>query len=187
MKPIPTKIPGVLILEPRVFRDERGFFLESYNERTFEMLGIRHKFVQDNHSKSGRGTIRGLHYQLRRPQAKLCHVIAGEVLDVAVDVRLGSPTFGQWVSVVLSAENQHQIFIPEGFAHGFAVLTESAEFVYKCSDFYDPSTEYGIRWNDPDLAIPWVIGERTVSPKDAAYPILREANRDHLPIYRSGS
>jgi dTDP-4-dehydrorhamnose 3,5-epimerase len=184
MKTIQTQIPGVLILEPTTFRDERGFFLESYSERTFATLGIRHRFVQDNHSKSSRGTIRGLHYQLQRPQAKLCRVIAGEVLDVAVDVRLGSPTFGQWVSALLSAENQHQIFIPEGFAHGFAVLSESAEFLYKCSDFYDPSTEYGIRWNDPDLAIPWTIGDPRVSAKDAAYPSLREVVRDHLPLYR---
>jgi dTDP-4-dehydrorhamnose 3,5-epimerase len=184
MKRLDTTIPDVWILEPDVFRDERGFFLESYSKRTFASLGIHHHFVQDNHSRSRRGTIRGLHYQLRHPQTKLCRVITGEVLDVAVDIRLGSPTFGRWASAILSAKNQHELLIPEGFAHGFSVLSDSAEFLYKCSDFYDPGAERGIRWNDPDLAIPWGVNEAILSKKDAAYPMLRDVPRSELPIYR---
>ena len=150
MEKILTALPGVLLIRPKVFRDDRGFFLESYHREKFASLGITDNFVQDNHSCSKRGTVRGLHYQLRHAQAKLCRVVAGEVLDVALDIRRESPTFGKWTSAVLSAENQQQIYIPPGFAHGFAVLSESAEFLYKCSDFYFAEDEHGVLWNDPD-------------------------------------
>ena len=159
MNKIPTDIPDVLILEPRVFEDERGFFIETWNRRTFEELGINYDFVQDNHSKSPRGTLRGLHYQIRQPQGKLVRVIAGEVFDIAVDIRKSSPTFGKWVGVYLSAENKRMLWIPPGFAHGFYVTSESAEFTYKCTDFYAPQHERSIIWNDPDLAIAWPLVE----------------------------
>ena len=142
---------------PQIFRDARGFFMETYHRAEFADLGITEIFVQDNHSRSAKGTLRGLHYQLHHPQAKLCRVVEGEALDVAVDIRLGSPTFGKWTSVLLSANSQNQIFIPAGFAHGFLALTDSVQFLYKCSDFYDPCDEHGILWNDPDLAISWGV------------------------------
>jgi len=178
---IDTAIPGVFILTPRVFRDPRGFFLETYHAAKFEQLGIRDRFVQDNHSQSRKLTLRGLHYQLRHPQAKLCRVIRGEVLDVAVVIRRGSHTFGKWVSAVLSAENRHQIYVPAGFAHGFVVLSEEAEFLYKCSDFYDPADERGVHWADPDLKIDWRISHPILSDKDARHPRLAEISPDQLP------
>jgi dTDP-4-dehydrorhamnose 3,5-epimerase len=170
-------------LKPKVFRDGRGFFAETYHQGKFVELGITAAFVQDNHSCSARGTLRGLHYQLRRPQAKLCRVIRGEVFDVAVDVRRGSPTFGRWVGCLLSAAEMNQIFIPAGFAHGFAVLSESAEFLYKCTDFYDPNSEHGVAWNDPDLGIDWRIAMPLLSPKDSRFPALRDVSSDLLPPY----
>ena len=170
-------------LQPRVLRDTRGFFLETYNQQRFSELGISAVFVQDNHSRSAKGTLRGLHYQLQHPQAKLCRVVEGEALDVAVDIRVGSPTFGKWASVLLSAESQNEIFIPQGFAHGFAALTDTVQFLYKCSDFYDPASEHGIIWNDPDLAISWGIGNPLISEKDTKYLTLAATPRELLPRY----
>jgi dTDP-4-dehydrorhamnose 3,5-epimerase len=178
-----TSLPGVWELQPKVLRDARGFFLETYNQKKFSELGIPDVFVQDNHSRSAKGTLRGLHYQLRYAQAKLCRVVEGEALDVAVDIRLGSPTFGKWTSMLLSAERQNQIFIPQGFAHGFVALTDTVQFLYKCSDFYDPSGEYGIIWNDPGLAISWGVANPLVSEKDAMYPTLAAMPREFLPRY----
>jgi dTDP-4-dehydrorhamnose 3,5-epimerase len=180
----PLSIPGVSVISPKVLGDVRGFFLESYHEARFFEMGIRERFVQDNHSRSVAATIRGLHYQLRFPQAKLCRVVKGAVLDVAVDIRRGSPTFGKWVSAILSAENRKQIFIPTGFAHGFAVLSDEAEFLYKCSEYYHPEDEYGIIWNDPDLGIDWTIREPLLSSKDLGYPTLKQVNPDLLPVYQ---
>ena len=154
---IKTEIEGVILIEPKVFTDPRGFFMETWEKRKFAQVGIREDFVQDNHSKSVRGTLRGLHYQIRQPQGKLVQVIVGEVFDVAVDIRKSSPTFGQWVGLHLSAENKHQLWIPPGFAHGFYVLTETAEFTYKCTDYYTPEYERTILWNDKDLAINWPV------------------------------
>ena len=186
MKRTETAIEGVLLLEPVVHGDRRGFFLEFYNERTFRELGITHRFVQDNHSSSRAGVLRGLHYQLTHPQAKLVRVIAGEVFDVAVDVRRGSPTFGKWVGQVLSAENKRMLFVPEGFAHGFFVLSDEAQFLYKCSDFYDPQGERGIIWDDPEIAVEWPIvnGARPMlSEKDRRYPPLEQIAAGDLPVY----
>jgi dTDP-4-dehydrorhamnose 3,5-epimerase len=178
-----TSLPEVWELQPKVFRDARGFFLETYHQQKFSDLGIPDAFVQDNHSRSAKGTLRGLHYQLRHTQAKLCRVVEGEVMDVAVDVRLGSPTFGKWTSVLLSAERQNQIFIPQGFAHGFVALSDTVQFLYKCSDIYDPTSEYGIIWNDPDLAISWGVANPLVSEKDAKYSTLAAMPREFLPRY----
>lgn len=180
---IPTQLADVFVLTPRVFRDSRGFFAETYRANELSDLGIRDSFVQDNHSCSGKNTLRGLHYQLRRPQAKLCRVIRGEVLDVAVDIRRGSPSFGKSASVVLSAENMHQIYVPIGFAHGFVVLSDEAEFLYKCSDYYDPGGEYGVLWSDPALGIDWGVAEPLLSGKDRQYPKLADIPTEHLPVY----
>jgi dTDP-4-dehydrorhamnose 3,5-epimerase len=169
MQAIPTRIPEVLIIEPQVFGDARGFFFESFNQRRWqETTGLDTRFVQDNHSRSVRGVLRGLHYQTRQPQGKLVRCVMGEVFDVAVDLRQSSPTFGGWVGVQLSAENKRQLWVPEGFAHGFLVLSESAEFLYKTTDYYAPQFEQCIRWNDPDLAIAWPIAEPLLSTKDLA-------------------
>ena len=175
MNVVQTKLPGVLLIEPKVFGDHRGFFLETYNARRYKEAGIEVPFVQDNHSRSIRGTLRGLHFQLTKPQAKLLWVVSGEVFDVAVDVRPGSATFGKWFGATLSAENKKQIFVPAGFAHGFAVISDIAEVYYKCSDFYDPKDEGGILWNDPQLAIDWPLREPLLSQKDAALPALANA------------
>ena len=175
---------GVWELRPKVFRDARGFFMETYHQRRFAELGISDVFVQDNHSCSVEGTLRGLHYQLHHPQAKLCRVVEGEALDVAVDIRVGSPHFGKWTSVVLSAEEQNQIYIPAGFAHGFLALTERVQFLYKCSDFYDAADECGILWNDPELGIDWGIIQPLVSEKDQRNPTLATVSRDRLPRYK---
>ena len=177
MEVIQTDLPGVLILKPRIFSDDRGFFMESFNRRTWQQAtGLDFEFVQDNHSSSAQGVLRGLHYQVRRPQGKLVRVVAGEVFDVAVDVRRSSPTFGSWTGVNLSAENKLQIWIPPGFAHGFLVLSEQADFLYKTTDFYMPEHERTIIWNDPDLNISW---PPTVTPelsaKDGAAPLFRDA------------
>jgi dTDP-4-dehydrorhamnose 3,5-epimerase len=177
MKVSNTTIEGLLILEPRVFGDERGFFYESYNIHTLAALGIEVPFVQDNHSLSRRGTLRGLHYQVRTPQAKLVRVVAGEVFDVAVDLRRGSATFGRWFAMTLSASNKLQLFIPVGFAHGFLALSETAEVLYKASDFYAPENERCIRWDDPEVAIEWPREARMIiSAKDAAGSLLRQAD-----------
>ena len=177
MKATPTRIPDVLLIEPKVFGDDRGFFFESFNRCTFhEATGINVDFVQDNHSKSARNVLRGLHYQLAQPQGKLVRVTQGEVFDVAVDIRKGSSTYGQWVGEILSAENKKQLWIPAGLAHGFVVLSETAEFLYKTTDYYAPQHERCIAWNDPDLAIAWPIdGQPLLSAKDAAGAAFREA------------
>jgi dTDP-4-dehydrorhamnose 3,5-epimerase len=180
---IETCLPGVCELRPRIFRDARGFFFESYHQSRFTALGIGDTFVQDNHSCSIRGTLRGLHYQLRHPQAKLCRVIEGEALDVAVDVRVGSPHFGKWTSVMLSSKTGNEIYIPRGFAHGFLALTDTVQFLYKCSAFYDPSDERGIVWNDPDIAISWGVASPLISEKDAKLPPLASAPRESLPQF----
>ena len=166
MKVHQTSISGALILEPKVFSDDRGFFLESYSERTFADLGIKQKFVQDNHSSSNRGVLRGLHYQVQKPQGKLVRVVSGEVLDVFVDLRRSSPTFGRWDSVKLSTENKLLAWIPAGLAHGFYVLSETADVLYKSTEFYYPELERTILWNDPDLAIEWNAQNPLLSPKD---------------------
>lgn len=178
MKATPTRLPGVLILEPKVFGDERGFFYESFNARAFqEATGLDVPFVQDNHSRSQQGVLRGLHYQLENTQGKLVRVIAGEVLDVAVDIRRSSAHFGQWVAVRLSAANNRQLWVPEGFAHGFVVLSDSAEFLYKTTDYYTPSAERCIRWDDPTLAIDWEFtGVPQLSAKDLNGKSLHEAD-----------
>ncbi len=178
MQKVTTPIDGVLILEPKVFGDQRGFFFESFNARRFEELtGLRTGFVQDNHSRSTRGVLRGLHYQIRQPQGKLVRVVAGEVFDVAVDLRKSSPTFGKWYGHRLSAENKLQLWIPAGFAHGFVVLSESADFLYKTTDYWAPEHERCIAWNDPDLAIDWQLDGTTprVSAKDAQGLAFRDA------------
>ena len=167
MKNIETSLLGVLLLEPRVFGDDRGFFLESYNERVFAELGIREKFVQDNHSFSGRNVLRGLHYQIQQPQGKLVRVITGEILDVVLDLRQSSKTFGQWESVRLSGDNKRILWVPVGFAHGFRVVSDTANVSYKTTDFYSPEYERTIAWNDPDLKIDWQLeSEPIVSAKD---------------------
>lgn len=169
MNVMPTKIPDVLIIEPKVFGDDRGFFYESFNKKSFEKAtGVSVEFVQDNHSKSSKGVLRGLHYQIKQPQGKLVRVTNGKVLDVAVDIRKSSDTFKQWTSIILSAENKRQLWIPEGFAHGFVVLSETAEFLYKTTDYYVPEYERCIRWNDSELAIDWQCSDSPqVSEKDA--------------------
>jgi dTDP-4-dehydrorhamnose 3,5-epimerase len=181
---VETSIPGVIVIKSDIFRDARGFFTETYHATRFADIGIHDHFVQDNHSRSYRATLRGLHYQLRHPQAKLCRVIRGKVFDVAVDIRRGSPTYGRWVGVTLSADTMHQTYIPAGFAHGFVVRSAVAEFVYKCSDFYDPASEQGIHWADPDLAIDWGITHPIVSAKDSCYPRLAQQSADLLPVYQ---
>jgi dTDP-4-dehydrorhamnose 3,5-epimerase len=169
MKCTQTGIPDVMILEPQVFGDERGFFMETWHRRTFADLGIDFDFVQDNHSRSSKGILRGLHYQIKHPQGKLVRVIRGEVFDVAVDIRKNSPTFGKWEGVILSAENRRMLWIPPGFAHGFYVTSDDAEFVYKCTDFYAPEHERSINWNDPEIDITW--------PLDRNDPILSAKDR----------
>lgn len=184
MKRIDTSLPGVCLIEPTVFEDERGFFFESYHEIKFAGFGINDRFVQDNHARSVRHTLRGLHYQVKVPQAKLCRVVQGEVLDVVLDIRRGSPHFGKWVSGVLSAGNKRQMYVPPGFAHGYLVLTETAEFLYKCSDFYRPEFERGVAWNDQDIAIGWGIQSPILSAKDRRNPALADIALAELPEYK---
>jgi dTDP-4-dehydrorhamnose 3,5-epimerase len=181
MQRIETSLPGVFELRPIIHHDTRGFFIETYHQAKFVGLGIADTFVQDNHSRSTKGALRGLHYQLRRPQAKLCRVVEGEALDVIVDIRVGSPNFGKWASVLLSAKEQNQIYVPIGFAHGFLTLTDTVQFLYKCSDFYDPTDERGIAWNDPGLKICWGVTAPTISARDAEYPTLAQVPRGLLP------
>jgi dTDP-4-dehydrorhamnose 3,5-epimerase len=183
MKIKPTAIPDVLLIEPDVFGDNRGFFMETWHRQKYAEAGLDVNFVQDNHSRSGKGVLRGLHYQLEQPQGKLVRVATGVVFDVAVDVRKGSPTFGQWVGVELSEENQHQLYVPPGFAHGFSVLSESADFLYKCTDYYAPQYEHGILWNDPDINIQWPGCDFKISDKDKENKLLKEMT-NHLPAYK---
>lgn len=182
MRVIPADIPEVLLIEPDVFTDTRGFFLETFHAERYAAHGMPGPFVQDNHSRSVQGTVRGLHLQLTHPQAKLIRVTVGEIFDVAVDVRVGSPTFGNWVGVRLSAESFRQYYIPPGFAHGFSVLSPIAEIEYKCTDIYDPAGQLGLLWNDPALAIPWGVETPALSDRDRANPTIREA-LDRLPRY----
>ncbi|MCP4689627.1 MAG: dTDP-4-dehydrorhamnose 3,5-epimerase [Desulfobacterales bacterium] len=183
MKSIETDIPGVLLVEPAVFTDHRGFFMETFHQEKYAGAGIHQTFVQDNRSHSRRGVLRGLHYQLRHPQDKLVYVVAGEIFDVVVDIRRGSPMFGRWFGAILSAENQRQLFAPKGVAHGFCVLSESADVIYKCSDLYARGDEYGVLWNDPDLGVAWPVTDAILSDKDAALPRLKDAPPDALPMY----
>ncbi|WP_434348431.1 dTDP-4-dehydrorhamnose 3,5-epimerase [Myxococcus virescens] len=175
MKVTPLEIPDVLLLEPKVFGDDRGFFMEMFHAARYAAVGIPGPFVQDNYSRSAKGTLRGLHFQEPQAQGKLVQVLAGAVYDVAVDVRRGSPTFGQWVAAELSSDNRRQLWVPPGFAHGFCVVSDSADFHYKCTALYAPETERSVVWNDPDLAIPWPVREPRLSPKDAQAPRLRDA------------
>ncbi len=183
MKVQQTNLPGVLVVHPAVHGDERGFFLETYQKARYQAAGVDVDFLQDNHSRSRRGVLRGLHYQLRRPQAKLVRVSRGEVYDVAVDIRRGSPTFGQWFGVHLRAEEGTQLYIPADFAHGFCVLSDEADFEYMCSEVYDPDDQRGIRWNDPALGIEWPFGDVQVSRKDAEAPLLGDLVAADLPKY----
>ena len=178
MNVIKTKLDGCVIIEPKVFGDERGFFLETFQaERYGREAGIKLPFVQDNHSRSSKSVLRGLHFQRTKPQGKLVRVVRGQVYDVAVDIRTGSPTYGQWEGLILSEENKAQLWVPSGFAHGFVVLSDTADFEYKCTDYYDPSDEGGILWNDPDLDIPWPIDNPILSNKDASADRLADLKR----------
>jgi len=177
-KPSPH-LPEVIVLEPEVFEDERGFFTEMHHEEKFRRAGIKERFVQDNRARSSSGILRGLHYQIRKPQGKLVWVLLGEIFDVAVDIRRNSPTFGKWFGCVLSDQNKKGLYIPPDFAHGYAVLSDAADVFYKCSDFYAPDCERSIRWNDPDLAIDWPITDPILSKKDASAPFFKDAE---LPL-----
>lgn len=174
MNVIATKLPGVLVIEPSVHRDERGFFLETFHARRYREAGLDANFVQDNHSRSVRGTLRGLHWQIEQPQGKLVRVLFGEIFDAVVDIRPDAATFGQWVGVTLSSENFRQLYAPPGFAHGFCVTSEVAEVEYKCTDFYDPRAERGLIWNDPEVGITWPVVEPILSPRDQQHPTLAE-------------
>ena len=186
MKITPSAIPDVLIVEPRVFHDERGFFFESYHQERYAAQGIELPFVQDNFSRSSQGVLRGLHYQFEKMQGKLVGVTQGIVFDVAVDIRQGSPYFGQSVGIILDAVDHRQLYIPPGFAHGFYVISETADFYYKCTDYYHPASEMGIQWSDPDLAIQWPSATTTpiLAPKDNAYPCLKDIPVERLPRYQ---
>ncbi|KZC34050.1 MULTISPECIES: dTDP-4-dehydrorhamnose 3,5-epimerase [Rhodanobacter] len=183
MKVIETSLPGALIIEPQVFGDARGFFYESYNEAKYRAAGVDHRFVQSNVSRSARGVLRGLHYQWPNPQGKLVSVLEGEVYDVAVDIRHGSPTFGQSVGVMLTADNHRHFWVPEGFAHGFCVVSEFATFTYQCTALYDPKADAGIRWNDAALGIDWPLSEPLLSDKDGKTPLLADVPLERLPVY----
>lgn len=183
MKIIETSLPGCVVIEPAVFCDERGVFFETWNAERFGRHGLPTRFVQSNVSTSVRGVLRGLHYQWPRPQGKLVSVLEGEVFDVAMDIRRGSPTFGRWEAVVLSAENRRQFWIPEGFAHGFAVLSERAMFSYLCTDVYVKEADAGVRWNDASIAVDWPVSDPVLSAKDANAPFLEQIAEDRLPVY----
>lgn len=186
MEVTPQSFPEILLIEPRVFRDRRGHFLEIFQARRYPEQGLPAEFVQDNLSYSRRDVVRGLHYQLRFPQGKLVVPLAGEIWDVVVDIRRGSPLFGKWLSVTLTTDPSRQLYVPPGFAHGFAVLSEEATVLYKCTDFYHPEDEFGIIWSDPDLAIPWPAAAPVLSDKDGQYPRLRDLGPEQLPVYEGG-
>ncbi|MDA3969776.1 MAG: dTDP-4-dehydrorhamnose 3,5-epimerase [Desulfobulbaceae bacterium] len=181
MKIIKTALPGVVVIEPRVFGDQRGFFLETYRQDVLKDAGIDVDFIQDNHSRSTKGVLRGLHYQLTQPQGKLVRVTRGEIFDVAVDVRQGSPCFGQWYGTTLNDDNMRMLYIPPGFAHGFVVLSDIVDFLYKCTDYYHPQSEQGIHWNDPAVGIKWPTLDVQLSDKDQHNPLLHQ--QDKLPVY----
>lgn len=178
-----TDLPGVVVIEPQVFQDRRGFFQETFHGQKYAAAGIPVDFVQDNYSHSERGTLRGLHYQLRRPQGKLIYVVQGAIFDVCVDIRVGSSRFGHSCAVVISAEDHRQLYIPEGFAHGFCVLSETADVIYKCTDFYDPDDEYGVLWSDSALAVQWPRQDPLLSEKDRGYPCLADLPAERLPRF----
>lgn len=178
-----TSLPGVILIQPDVYRDPRGLFIETYHQRAYSESGIGKSFVQDNYSRSRLNTLRGLHYQLQNPQGKIVYVISGEIYDVAVDIRRGSPAFGKWTAARLSSENRHQVFIPEGFAHGFCVLSDSADVIYKCTDFYSPGDAYGIAWSDPQIAVDWPVDAPFLSDKDLRNPELSDIPETLLPVY----
>ena len=186
MKIIQTPLPGVILLEPKRYGDARGFFLETYRTDILKEAGISLPFIQDNHSRSSRGILRGLHYQLVQPQGKLVRVTRGEVFDVAVDIRRGSPTFGQWYGAILDEESMRMMYVPPGFAHGFVVLSDVADFLYKCTDYYHPESEQGILWNDPEIGIQWPITEVRLSDRDKASPQLKAQPDELLPEYPGG-
>jgi len=178
-----TELPGVLVVKPDLFGDARGFFAELHHQRKYAAAGLAVTFVQDNQSRSVRGVLRGLHYQLRHPQGKLVCAARGEIFDVAVDIRRGSPTFGRWTGRLLSDTNRQQMYIPEGFAHGFCVLSDTADVVYKCTDFFDAEDDRGILWSDPDVGVAWPIAQPLISDRDTRHPLLREADAAVLPVY----
>ena len=178
-----SSLPGVFVIEPKVFGDKRGFFLETFRAEVFEEHGIPTQFVQDNHSRSSGSVLRGLHYQMIQPQGKLVRAATGAVFDVAVDVRQGSPSFGHWFGTELNEDNMKMMYVPPGFAHGFVVLSETADFIYKCTDYYHPETEQGIAWDDPDIGIDWPISDVMLSEKDKLNPRLKDQNPDLLPQY----
>ncbi len=180
----PMALPAVLLIEPAAFTDSRGFFLETYQRHKYTEAGLNRSFVQDNHSRSRKNVLRGLHYQLKHPQGKLVYTVSGEIFDVAVDIRRGSPTFGQWTGARLSDANHRQLFIPEGFAHGFMVLSESADVVYKCTEFYAHGDEYGIYWGDETIAIDWPEEQPILSEKDRELPAISAIAEDCLPVYQ---
>ncbi|PJA23438.1 MAG: dTDP-4-dehydrorhamnose 3,5-epimerase [Alphaproteobacteria bacterium CG_4_10_14_0_2_um_filter_63_37] len=184
MEVVATTLPGVVVLQPKVFGDARGFFVETWREQWARQIPGNPRFVQGNHSRSRQGVLRGLHFQLQHPQGKLVRTARGEVFDVAVDVRVGSPSFGHWVGVVLSDVNHHQLYVPPGFAHGFCVLSETADFLYQCTDYYHPEDEGGVLWNDPALGIEWPVTMPTLSAKDGRWLPLAEVPHDRLPRYR---
>ncbi len=186
MNLIETELPGVLIIEPKVFGDARGFFMESWNGKRYEEAGLPERFVQDNLSFSARGVLRGLHFQNPNPQGKLVCVLQGEVFDVAVDIRMGSPTFGKWTGTTLSAENKRQFYVPPDFAHGFVVTSEVALFFYKCTDYYASDAEGAVLWNDPDIGIEWPIADPILSEKDSFASLLRKMPKEALPSYSEG-
>jgi dTDP-4-dehydrorhamnose 3,5-epimerase len=183
MRLIPTDLPDITIIEPKVFGDARGYFVETWSQVRYRDAGLAATFVQDNVSRSSQGVLRGLHFQNPKSQGKLVTVLEGEVYDVAVDIRVGSPTFGRTVGVVLSGDNKRQVYVPPGFAHGFCVTSETALFMYKCTELYAPEAEKGVCWNDPDLGIGWPIERPTLSSKDSAYPRLRDIDQSALPMY----
>jgi dTDP-4-dehydrorhamnose 3,5-epimerase len=178
-------IPGVVLIEPPCFADNRGFFMETFHLKKYKDAGLDKNFVQDNHSHSSENVLRGLHYQLKHSQGKLIYAVTGEILDVALDIRLGSPTFGHWTGATLSAENKRQIYIPEGFAHGFVVISESADVIYKCTDLYAPGDEYGVLWSDPDIGINWTVDAPVLSQKDLENPTLKDIPENLLPVYQT--
>ncbi len=186
MNVIETELPGVIIIEPKVFGDARGFFMENWNRKRYGEAGLPDRFVQDNLSLSARGVLRGLHFQNPNSQGKLVSVLQGEVFDVALDIRMGSPTFGKWTGTTLSAENKRQLYVPPDFAHGFLVTSEAALFFYKCTDYYAPNSEGTVLWNDPDIGIEWPIAEPILSEKDRVAPPLREMTEEALPRYLAG-
>ena len=183
LRSIKTSLPGVLLIEPDVFADARGFFMETHHQQKYGEAGINRPFVQDNRSHSKKFVLRGLHCQLHKPQGKLVYVVAGEIFDVAVDIRRGSPNFGRWEGLYLSSENKRQLFVPEGFAHGFCVMSETADVLYKCTDFYQPDDEFGILWSDPTIDIVWPVEAPILSSKDSQYPKLRDIPDHLLPRY----